>query len=212
MNMEQKQPVFSGELTDFLKFNEFLNKFRRIRRLLWYKGNASRERNGDHCFHVAMMAWFANERLGLKLDLSKLITYALVHDLPEVYAKDTPNVPAHLEGKYGPGRGDKKEREAKAIKRIEKEWGKKFPALLKWIHAYESHSDKESRFIVALDKLLSQMNIYQDHGRSDKKVGVPLEFSRNYKRGRVLHEPTILRLFDELHAIWSVDFTRQYQP
>lgn len=135
------------QLTVLIKFVEFTNMFRAIERCIWIRGISGRERNGEHVFQIALVAWFLNDYLKLNLDTVHIIQCALGHDLVELYAKDTSafHDPLMSKSAWLQQKKTKKEREAAALVRIEKEWGDIFPAMISSIRAYEAQSDEESR-------------------------------------------------------------------
>ena len=95
---------------------------------------------------------------------------------------------------------DKKQRESIAIKQLENQFNTVFPDMIEALYAYEAQEDEESKFVYALDKLISEINIYQDAGRTDKTLRVTLEEKSLYKREKVARHVKILELHDELMA------------
>jgi len=192
-------------LDELLKFVEFINRFRGIRRFIFYQGGGDeRECNGDHCYQLAMSALFVASVERPELNLLRVIIYALIHDLVEVYAGDTPIVRPEDEGKYGPTRATKEAREREALKRIACEWSELFPLLVSYLEAYERQEDKEAVFVHSLDKLLPQINIRLDGcgERTNGLVGISIAEAAARKRAGI-RDLEILRLFDELYARWE---------
>lgn len=187
------------ELSDILKFVDFTNQFKAVERLIWYKGVDRRECDGEHTFQLAIMAWFVNERCELGLNTHRLMEYALVHDLVETYANDTPAFVNNGNGPEVPCRKEKLEREQHSEQRIQREWQETFPTLVQRITEYNAQADEESRFVYALDKLLSEMNIVRDGGRANHKLGLSLETLDLYKRPRIARHPVALELYEELY-------------
>lgn len=192
--------ALSKRVAEILGFVRFTNKFRRVERLIWYKGRAEHqpELNGEHTYQLCMVAWFIQQRYLPHLDLEKVLRYCLVHDKPEIYAGDTPafaakgtRFEAHL------SRATKKRREKKAIKRIKREWGSKFPDMLADLEAYERREDEEGRFVDALDKFLAELNIYEDRGRTDRLLQITRSEKVAYKRKRIKAHPFLLDLYDD---------------
>jgi len=193
------------QLFDFLEFVRFTNLFRSIDRAIWFKGVRENERDGEHAFQLALCAWYLNQRLGLNLDVTRLIMYALVHDLVETYAKDTPafaNIMAriiYVESERIT-RADKDKREREALERIEREWGERFPEMVEHMHKYWDQADDESQFIYALDKLVAGLNIYEDKGRTYFKLDLTLKEVDAYQRPKVAKCPAVLALYEVLYA------------
>ncbi len=187
------------KLLSLMDFVEFINLFRSVRRTIWYKGSDHVELDGDHSFQVAMVAWFVNCRFELGLSTDRLIRYALVHDVPEVYAFDTPNFlrpgPVQLE------MFSKDEYEGAARVAIQQQWGDRFPELLKAMDEYEAGDDEESKLICALEKILAVINIYQDDGRTWQKLEIKLDEALDFQERRLSKHPLVSELWQELKKI-----------
>lgn len=193
------------ELLDLMKFVEFTNLFKAQERLIWFKGVDTRERDGEHAFQLAIVCWYANDRCKLGLDVQRLIEYALVHDLVETYAKDTPAFVNNGNGSETPCRENKRTREMFAMKRIKKMWHKTFPAMVHRLESYDMQEDSESKFVYAMDKLLAQINITLDDGRTNFRLDTTLETVDAYKRPRISRHPYVLELYDELFKTWAAN-------
>ena len=131
-------------------------------------GENRQENDAEHSFELALVAWYIVRRDRLRLNIHKILSYALVHDLVEVYAGDTfifsKDVKAHA---------TKHKREEKSRQKIARQFPE-FAELHKMILGYEKRSDKESRFIYALDKLVPITNNFIDNGRAWKRNNVSL--------------------------------------
>lgn len=198
MGKRKHPPVaLSKEVAEILKFVRLTNDFRSIERLIWYRGVEGRERNGEHVFQLTIVAWFIQQRHLPHLDLLKVLLYAIVHDMPEVYAADTPAF-ADKSGTYTklPSRGTKARREAEAIERLRLDWRDAFPDMFFFLTRYERGADEESRFVNALDKFVAELNIYDDNGRTDKRLQLTLAEKVNYKRPRIAVHPPTLTFYD----------------
>ena len=63
MSAKRKKPIpvgaaLSKEVAVLLRWVRFVNEFRSIERMIWYKGAHTQERNGEHCYQLIMVAWF----------------------------------------------------------------------------------------------------------------------------------------------------------
>ncbi len=126
------------------------HRFQQIRRTN-LAADGDRENDAEHSYQLALVAWYLNHLLKLGFDIGKLVSYALMHDLAEVYAGD---VDPYYSSQAEINAKEKKEREA--IRTLESG----FPELAGTIRQYEDRKDKESKFVYALDKLLVFLNIY----------------------------------------------------
>lgn len=138
-------PGFGEDLEGLLQFVQFTNRFRQIERTIHYADVDTPERNGEHAFQLALVCWFVNARLEVGLDECRLMRIALVHDLVETYAGDTPAF-ADTDGCITGStlnRKDKKQREQAALERIHAEWNDAFPEMLTFLRAYEDRDVKK---------------------------------------------------------------------
>lgn len=204
MAKQSNMPLFplDRDVARLLGFVRFTNKFRRIQRLIWFKGMSleDRERNGEHAFQLALVAWYIRENHQPHLNSEKLLFYSLVHDLPETYAGDTPAF-TDKTGRFKPiPRSSKRAREQKALQRIKRDWKHDFPEMIAYLEWYEKQIDEESRFIYALDKFLSDLNIFEDKGRTNIELGVTFDEQVAYKRPRIAAHPFLLTMYDQFVA------------
>ena len=181
-------------LADTFAFLEMLNGLRLIRRTVLCKDSDLEENDMEHSYQLAMLAWFLIDRAKLSLDTGRAIRYALAHDVLEVYAGDTPvfNINA------GETKAD---RERRAIERLTKEWGKKFPDFIQAIKDYEARKDEEAIFVYALDKMIAPINIHLGGGRSWKEHKVTFDMMLVEKLPKLKDIPFAAGLFDEFVSV-----------
>ena len=149
--------VNQHDFDELIRFIKFGYQFQSVERKVYTPGTKHWENDAEHCFQLALVAWFLAEKHHLDLNYEKLFKYALAHDLVETYAGDTTYYDAPEK------RASKQYREHDAKERIAKE----FPditTLHSTISDYEERVDNESKFIYALDKLLPTISIYLDNG------------------------------------------------
>ena len=203
--MNSWRPEFlsvSQELTDLLDFLRLMDQFRAIERTIWFNGVEGKERNGEHSFQLAMVCWFISTRNGLGLDTERILRYALVHDLVEVYAGDTPAFPLPEDVQRAIlTHADKKQREEAALKRLEKEWRIQFPEMIEAIHEYELQGNEEAQFVYAMDKLVASANVFHDGGRAWKRLEVFFLDVDAYVRPRVSKHPLVEGFYEEFRTI-----------
>lgn len=182
------------DLQKVIRFVGLLNAFRRIERTLFVNDEERRENDVEHSYMLAMTGWYIASLNDLHLDRDLMLQYALVHDLVEVYAGDTP---FYSDQKVYE---NKKIRETGAAHRLSNEFPE-FNELHTLIEQYEKREDNESKFVYALDKILPVITIYLDKGRSWKADGVTLEMLLTYKRSKVRESSCIQDYFDLLVEI-----------
>lgn len=126
--------------------------FGRIERLCKHPDGQRPETDTDHTVMVGVVGCAFAARHLPWLDLGLIAQYALVHDLVEVYAGDTPTL------RIDDGiRRRKAEIEAAALDRLRRELGLRLPWLTDTIDAYEQKARPEARYVKALDKLLPKI-------------------------------------------------------
>jgi len=178
-------------INDLLRFTKLIHKFQKVDRRVLIPKTDRWENDLEHSYQLTLTAWYLIEKNNLKLDIVKVLKYALVHDIVEAYAGDT-----YI---YGDQKhvSSKKSREDLAAKRLEKEFPK-FKSLHKLIIAYEDRKDLESKFVYALDKLIPIVNIHLDKGRTWKKENVTLKMLIEHKSSKVALDKTVQLCFIEM--------------
>lgn len=179
-------------MEDLLKFVELTQEFKAVRRKVLLAKEGREENDAEHSFQLALLAWYIISSKKLELDANICMRYALVHDLPETYAGDTPS---EVHKKYSEARSKKHEREERAMQKLMYEFPE-FPDMHDLIRAYELKEDEESKFVYALDKILPLMNIYLDKGHSWKIHGITMEDIINDKAKKVEASPEIKKYYD----------------
>lgn len=172
-----------------LHFLKFLREFEKVERAV-YRPTDRKENDAEHSYQTTMMAWFLAHQFDLPLSTEKILQYALVHDLVEVYAGDTPVFSEK-------NSHDKKERERGALEKI-KDTLSHFPELIDTIEQYEQKSDPESVFVYEIDKLIPAFNIYIDNGYGWNKLGVTLDQIKKEKVKKVKNTKELVNLLEEL--------------
>ena len=182
-------------LAKVLKFTTFLNKFRDIERSILIKNSNRKENDAEHSYQLAMLAWYINEVGKLNHNPHKILRYALIHDLVEIYAGDT-----DVFSKNPAEHETKEDRELKALKTIEKEF-LEFPELSESIKTYNQKIDSESKFVYVLDKLIPVLNLYLEGGNVWKTQKISLEMLLENKTSKIKMDPDLNKIFEDLVII-----------
>lgn len=186
-----KKPTLN-RVVDLQKFFIAFREIERVVHILSKNSNLL-ENDVEHSYSLAMTGWYLSQSFS-HLDPNKIIVYALVHDIVEIYAGDT----------YVFGSPDelksKKSREAKALKRIAKEW-RDFPSMVDTIVTYETMSDSESRFVYALDKIMPILMNIISKGHTWQAEGISLDQLHEIKKDKVKLSPEISDYYDEIYNL-----------
>ena len=157
---------FSKKLEQLIDFVNFTHEFREVVRVARSPHGKRFENDAEHSYQVAMVAWFLIEQDKLKLNKELCFMYSLSHDMVEVYAGDTYIFDTNSSA-------SKHKREKEALRKIKKRFPN-FKNLIRIIEKYEKRNDKESKFIYALDKIITPIQIYLEEGKLWKERKVTL--------------------------------------
>lgn len=180
-----------------VSFMELLHKFQQIERVVHAPDLVRFENDTEHSYSLAMASWYLVELLHLDLDVSKVLKYALVHDMVEVYAGDTYVFDTKA-------KSNKHERESKAREQLLAEFPD-FPSMHLVGLNYESRADNESIFVHAVDKLLPAITNYLQNGHTWKNLGVSFSQVFTLKRETTQHSPEVAALLEHLIDMYNVD-------
>ena len=143
-----------------------VDKLKFINRQTYLSDGTRRENDAEHSWHLALMAVLLSEHADEEVDLLKVITMVLIHDLVEIDAGDTY---AYDEA----GKQTQRIREEKAADRIfamlPKDQGEKFRALWEEFDAYET---PEAQFAHVCDNVQPLMLNHATGGKSWRERGI----------------------------------------
>jgi putative hydrolase of HD superfamily len=178
-----------GRVLDFVKLTQ---SFRQVERDIPLPLEGRLENDVEHSYQLAIVSWYLAALENVGLDLNKVIKYALVHDIVEVYAGDVPlfAVSAHSH-RY-------KERKEKAAARRLKSEFPDFNELHHLIRQYEKREDAESKFVYAADKLLPLVSIYLEKGHAWRSRGISVDMIVNKNESKVSVAPAVKKYFDAM--------------
>jgi putative hydrolase of HD superfamily len=148
--MSQKISTKATEVQRIINFVHYAEGLKTELRDMWLS-NGQQESTAEHCWRMALMAMLIGPKLKIKIDFEKAIKIAVIHDIVEIEAKDTP-----LFKHFGNSniQEDKKVREEKAINNIK---------------AMLDNDGNEARFIKILDKLESRLQYIKDETKVFRK-------------------------------------------
>jgi 5'-deoxynucleotidase YfbR-like HD superfamily hydrolase len=151
------------------------------------------ENDAEHSFSLGIVALCVAPLMDDDLDVPLACTYALIHDLEEIYAGDTPvysDIARHA---------SKPERERLARLKLDRTFGDRFPWLIHYIDDYVAMADNESRFVYALDKMLPHATvIIAGYHPALPTRSTYLASERTARTKISAAYPKLTRLFDEL--------------
>jgi putative hydrolase of HD superfamily len=175
-----------------LKFVEFINLFQQVKRRILVKSEERYENDAEHSFQLAMLCWYYASTNNLNLDIDKVIKYALVHDLVEIYAGDT-----YVYEKDIAYLNSKADREHQALMKITGEFAD-FPELPMLIAEYELRDSEEAKYVYAFDKIIPILNIFNDQGRTWQRGDVNLDMLIEAKDLKIRVSKDLVSLWEDL--------------
>lgn len=161
MEMEQDR------LQKQLAFIVEIDKVKRVQRQTVLTDGSRLENDAEHSWHIAVMALLLREYAkGTDIDILRVVTMVLIHDLVEIDAGDTYCYDDQAVA-------NQRQREKSAAERIftilPPDQAEEFRAL--W-DEFESRSTPESRFAAALDRLQPLLHNYTTEGLMWQKHGI----------------------------------------
>jgi len=156
-SLTAKLPALVELLTD-------LERLKLVSRRAYVSDLSRRENSAEHSWHLAVGLLVLAQEMDLPIDLHKALTMALIHDVCEIDAGDTPV--------YGAQRPDQHERERACIERLAS-GGLAFGPLLRelWLE-YEAQQSMESRWIKVMDRVMPFVVNLATQGRNWKEQSV----------------------------------------
>jgi putative hydrolase of HD superfamily len=127
--------------------------FGQVERITRHPDGAARETDTTHTVMLGLIGCALAREFFPALDLGLIAQFALVHDLVEVHAGDTPT----LRMPSAEAKAEKQYREHAAYERISADFLSTLPWVPLTIRDYEGRREPEARFVKALDKLLPKI-------------------------------------------------------
>jgi 5'-deoxynucleotidase YfbR-like HD superfamily hydrolase len=152
-------------VNDLFILSDIVYAFMNIQRRSVIEGR--RETDGEHTLHLQFLAVAYAARYHQELDIGRVALYAMVHDLVEVYAGDTPTLNASVDAMIA-----KETLEAKALLRLKRELGGKWNFIVELLDDYELLVDDESRFVRTFDKCDPAFTHYKNRGEVLRDLGI----------------------------------------
>jgi putative hydrolases of HD superfamily len=178
--------------------------FGRVDRITFHEDGLTPESDTDHTVMLGLLACALADRMYPRLDRGLVAQFALVHDVPEVYAGDTPTARTLT----ADGRKEKAAREAAAIDRIVHEFWDALPWLPAHIHGYERQILPEARFVRAVDKLLPKITHIANGCRTLQEQGITVADMRESHRVQLLEIAEYTPEFPALRDLIAEIMTR----
>ena len=183
---------------------QLISNFAGIKRVLNLADSGRSENDAEHSYGLALTCLFLAPKLAPELDLTKILTYALCHDLVEIHSGDT-----FIFDKAGTS--TKKSREESAVARLEQEWPD-FSVMTEATKRYLHKADEEATFVYTVDKILpclminlGEKDAYWKHHKITRQM-----LEENKKK--TMSYSKYLKGYDEKLFQWLLDPDYYYKP
>lgn len=170
------------------------DQFKQIVRQNYLADSSRQETDAEHAWHMALYALLLKDEIGFEVDIAKVLSLILVHDLVEIHAGDTF---AYDDA----GRQDQAAREAAAAEKL---FGLLPPDLRDKVHGwwteFEAGETPEARYARALDRLQAFAQNVASRGKSWHKHGVTRNRTFSRMQEALDSDPTIRILVERLYG------------
>jgi 5'-deoxynucleotidase YfbR-like HD superfamily hydrolase len=159
-----------------IELGQLILQFGLTLRATHHEDGETRETDTTHTVMLGVMACAYADVYAQHLDKGKIAQFALVHDLVEVYAGDTPTlgvVDEELMRK-------KDEREAAALVRLKAEYDSVYPWIARTIEEYEKRDTPEARYVKVFDKVLPKIVHILNKGVTVRSLGHTSDSTKDF--------------------------------
>jgi len=158
-----------GRLEQQLRFLVEIDRLKTVRRRTLLTDRSRRENSAEHSWHIALMALLLSEYAQPGLDVTRVVSMLLVHDLVEIDAGDTFAYDVS-------GNASRVERERNAADRIFGLLPDDQHAMVRALwNEFEAGETPEARFAVAVDRLQPLLQNVMASGGTWRSHGVTME-------------------------------------
>jgi putative hydrolase of HD superfamily len=159
--------IKKGDTQALVDLGRLCLRLGRVERITLHEDGARPETDTDHTVMLGVLACAFAQKYIPRLDLGKIAQYALLHDMVEAYAGDTPTLSITPQQ-----RAEKYLREERALERIQDEFHGHYPWVTHTIVDYETRLDDEARYVKALDKLMPKITHILNEGATLHRQGM----------------------------------------
>ncbi len=144
--MSDQRVPSAGSISALVEFLTDVERLKLVSRRAYVSDLSRRENSAEHSWHLALGLMALAQEMDLNIDLHKALTMALIHDVCEIDAGDTPL--------YGAARPDQHEQELQCIDRLASHGLAFGPRMRELWLEFEAQQSPESRWVKAMDRLM----------------------------------------------------------
>jgi putative hydrolase of HD superfamily len=174
------------------ELQQLIANFSKVQRVLKLPNTNRLENDVEHSYGLALTCWLLAPKVAPKLNLEKILLYAISHDIVELYSGDTYVFDTERVR-------TKEQRESAALERLAQEWPD-FVELIDAAKGYKEKRDAEAKFVYTIDKLLPPLliNLGEKEGFWVKNK-VTREMHELEKKQKMQHSPEALPYLEALN-------------
>ena len=178
----------------------------RVDRATYHEDGRRKETDTDHTVMLALLVADLAQLPTLRdrVDLGKLLAFALVHDVVEAYAGDTVSIDLTPEQ-----RREKAAREADALSRLRNEFGPD-AWIVQTIEDYERQDTIEARLVYYADKIAPKFTHAMNGGCTLRKLGVDMDLVSEQGQRLAAKNPDLPELTELFNAA-RAEMVRAYR-
>lgn len=177
MTEENNASDISPELVQkTIELGRLMLQFGLTLRATHHEDGETRETDTTHTVMLGVMACAYAEVYAPYLDRGKIAQFALMHDVVEVYAGDTPTLGVTDEEQMK----RKDEREAAALVRLKSEYDSAYPWISRTIESYEKLDTPEARYVKVFDKVLPKIVHILNKGVTVRSLGHTSDSTKDF--------------------------------
>jgi putative hydrolase of HD superfamily len=193
--MTERIAVLAAFLTD-------VERLKLVERKAYVSDMSRRENSAEHSWHLALGLLAIAQELNLKIDLHKALVMALIHDVCEIDAGDTPA--------FGAQRPDQHEAELRCIERLAGYDLKFAPSIREVWLEYEAQESVESRWVKVMDRVMPFIIHFSNDGLAWKEQSVSRSRLKEVCEPVREHAPEIYewmlsKMEEAVRAGWLID-------
>lgn len=183
-----------------LNLGRLVLQFGRVNRITRQEDGVTLESDTDHTIMLSLLACAFAAKYMPELDIGRVAQCALVHDLVEAYAGDTPT----FGGISSEEAKEKDEREHKALLRIKAEFDEEFPWISSMIEEYERLDTREARYVKSIDKIMPKITHNLNDAAAVREMGHTVEDVEMFSRAQQQKmKDTYAHDFDSVMILWD---------
>jgi putative hydrolase of HD superfamily len=192
----------SDRISVLVAFLTDVERLKLVKRKAYVSDASRRENSAEHSWHLALGLVAIAQELNLKIDLHKALVMALIHDVCEIDAGDTPA--------FGPQRPDQHEAELRCIERLAGYELKFAPSIRELWLEYEAQESVESRWVKVMDRVMPFIIHFSNGGLAWKEQSVSRTRLKRVCEPVRQHAPEIYewmlgKIEEAVRAGWLID-------